>query len=66
MTFPAEGVELTTILVVSDVDQARGFWRDVVGAEVYREYGGTSCVLRLAGTWILLVIGGGRPRTSRT
>ena len=31
----------------------------MVGAEVYREYGGMSCVLRLAGTWILLVTGGG-------
>ena len=59
MTFPTENVELTTILVVSDVDRARDFWRDVVGAEVYREYGGTSCVLRLAGAWILLVTGGG-------
>ena len=52
-------MELTTILVVSDVDRARDFWRDVVGAEVYREYGSTSCVLRLAGAWILLVTGGG-------
>ena len=59
MTFPTDDVELTTILVVTDVDRARDFWRDVVGAEVYREYGGTSCVLRLAGTWILLVTGGG-------
>jgi len=59
MTFPTDEVELTTILVVSDIDRARDFWRDVVGAEVYREYGGTSCVLRLAGTWILLVTGGG-------
>ena len=59
MTFPTDDVELTTILVVSDVDRARDFWRDVVGAEVYREYGGTSCVLRLARTWILLVTGGG-------
>ena len=59
MTFPTEEVELTTILVVSDIHRARDFWRDVVGAEVYREYGGTSCVLRLAGTWILLVTGGG-------
>jgi catechol 2,3-dioxygenase-like lactoylglutathione lyase family enzyme len=57
--FPDQSVELTTILVVSDVDRARDFWRDVVGAEVYREYGGTSCVLRLAGAWILLVTGGG-------
>jgi catechol 2,3-dioxygenase-like lactoylglutathione lyase family enzyme len=59
MTFPTDEVELTTILVVSDVDRARDFWRDVVGAEVYREYGGTSCVLWLAGSWILLVTGGG-------
>jgi catechol 2,3-dioxygenase-like lactoylglutathione lyase family enzyme len=58
-TFPGPDVELTTILVVSDVERARDFWRDVVGAEVYREYGGTSCVLRLAGAWILLVTGGG-------
>ena len=59
MSFPDAEVELTTILVVRVVDQSRDFWRDVVGAEVYREYGGTSCVLRLAGAWILLVTGGG-------
>ena len=59
MTFPTDEVELTTILVVSDIDRARDFWRDVVGAEVYREYGGSSCVLRLARAWILLVTGGG-------
>jgi catechol 2,3-dioxygenase-like lactoylglutathione lyase family enzyme len=57
--FPGPEVELTTILVVRDVGRSRDFWRDVVGAEVYREYGGTSCVLRLAGAWILLVTGGG-------
>ena len=59
MAFPESDVELTTILVVRDVDRSRDFWRGVVGAEVYREYGGTSCVLRLAGAWILLVTGGG-------
>jgi catechol 2,3-dioxygenase-like lactoylglutathione lyase family enzyme len=57
--FPGPEVELTTILVVTDVARSRDFWRDVVGAEVYREYGGTSCVLRLAGAWMLLVTGGG-------
>ena len=31
----------------------------VLGAELYREYGGTSVVLRFAGTWLLLVSGGG-------
>jgi catechol 2,3-dioxygenase-like lactoylglutathione lyase family enzyme len=56
--FPGPEVQLTTILVVSDVNRSRDFWRFVVGAEVYREYGGTSCVIRLAGAWILLVTGG--------
>ena len=36
----------------------RDFWVDVLGAELYREYGGTSVVLRFAGTWLLLVSGG--------
>jgi catechol 2,3-dioxygenase-like lactoylglutathione lyase family enzyme len=32
---------------------------NVLGAELYREYGGTSVVLKFAGTWLLLVSGGG-------
>ncbi|MFE3492581.1 VOC family protein [Streptomyces sp. NPDC059175] len=56
--FP-EGAELTHLLVVGDVDRSRDFYRDVVGAELVREYGGTSAVLRLCGTWLLLVAGGG-------
>ena len=31
----------------------------MLGAELYRECGGTSVVLRFAGTWLLLVSGGG-------
>jgi catechol 2,3-dioxygenase-like lactoylglutathione lyase family enzyme len=57
--FPGEGMELTHILVVGDAGRSRDFYRDVVGAELYREYGGTSVVLRLFGTWLLLVTGGG-------
>ena len=56
--FPAEGMELTHILVVGDGGRARDFYRDVLGAELYREYGGTSVVLRVFGTWLLLVTGG--------
>ncbi|MGB9378886.1 MAG: VOC family protein [Mycobacteriales bacterium] len=56
--FPA-GTELTHILVVADASASRDFYRDVVGAEVVREYGGTSVVLSLSGTWLLLVTGGG-------
>ena len=57
--FPDPGVALTQILVVSDVALSREFWTDVLGAELFREYGGTSVVLRFAGAWLLLVTGGG-------
>src|SRR5881397_2745783 len=57
--FPTEGVVLTHLLVVSDLDRSRHFYRDVLGATVYREYGGTSCVLQFQGSWLLLVTGGG-------
>ncbi len=61
---PPEGplgpdVAVTHILVVADPAGSRDFWVDVLGAELYREYGGTSVVLRLAGSWLLLVSGGG-------
>ena len=56
--FPVDGVELTTLLVVEDVERARSFYTDVLGAELFREYGGTSAVLRFQGAWILLVTGG--------
>ena len=53
-----QATALTHILVVSDVGRARDFYRDVLGASVYREYGGTSCVLEFLGAWLLLVTGG--------
>jgi catechol 2,3-dioxygenase-like lactoylglutathione lyase family enzyme len=56
---PTEGMALTHLLVVGDLERSRAFYRDVLGAEVYREYGGTSVVLRFLGTWLLLVTGGG-------
>ncbi|RNC96745.1 MAG: VOC family protein [Oricola sp.] len=57
--FPAQGMALTHILVVSDIDASRTFYRDVLGAAVEREYGGTSIVLRFLESWMLLVTGGG-------
>lgn len=57
--FPVEGVELTLLLVVEDVNRSRDFYVDVLGAELHREYGGTSAVLQFQGAWILLVTGGG-------
>jgi catechol 2,3-dioxygenase-like lactoylglutathione lyase family enzyme len=53
-----EGMELTHLFVVSDISRSVPFYRDVLGATVYREYGGTSCVLQFLGTWMLLVTGG--------
>ena len=57
--FPTEGMELTHILVVSDINLSKQFYTNVLGATVFREYGGTSCVLKFSGSWLLLVTGGG-------
>ena len=56
--FPTDGMELTHILVISNLERARAFYTHVLGATVYREYGGTSCVLEFQGSWLLLVTGG--------
>jgi catechol 2,3-dioxygenase-like lactoylglutathione lyase family enzyme len=55
---PNEGLAITTMLVVSDVTRSRDWYVDVLGAELYREYGGTSAVLTYLGAWLLLVTGG--------
>jgi catechol 2,3-dioxygenase-like lactoylglutathione lyase family enzyme len=57
--FPAASMELTHILVVTDTARSTAFYRDVLGATLIREYGGTSSVLRFQGAWLLLVTGGG-------
>jgi catechol 2,3-dioxygenase-like lactoylglutathione lyase family enzyme len=57
--FPVEEVELTILLVVSDVARSLDFYTDVLGAELFREYGGDSAVIRFQGSWLLLVTGGG-------
>jgi catechol 2,3-dioxygenase-like lactoylglutathione lyase family enzyme len=56
--FPSDGMELTHILVISDLERARTFYTDVLGATLYREYGGSSCVLKFQDSWLLLVTGG--------
>jgi catechol 2,3-dioxygenase-like lactoylglutathione lyase family enzyme len=58
-SFPAEDMELTGLLVVSDIERSREWYTKVLGATLYREYGGTSCVVQLLGSWLLLVTGGG-------
>ncbi len=57
--FPVDGVELTQLLVVTDIDKSKDFYRHVLGAKLFREYGGTSAVFEFEGNWLLLVTGGG-------
>jgi catechol 2,3-dioxygenase-like lactoylglutathione lyase family enzyme len=56
--FPTEGMELTRLLVVRDVEVSRDWYVGVVGATLEGEYGGTSLVLRIAEAWLLVVTGG--------
>lgn len=56
--FPPGDAEVTQLLVVTDVQRSKDFYVDVLGAELYREYGGDSAVLRFLGLWLLLVTGG--------
>ena len=58
-TLPGDDMELTRLLVVSDAGRSREWYENVLGATVYREYGGTSVVLQILGNWLLLVTGGG-------
>lgn len=57
--FPVHGVEATLLLVVSDVARACDFYREILGASLFRQYGGDSAVLQFQGMWLLLVSGGG-------
>jgi catechol 2,3-dioxygenase-like lactoylglutathione lyase family enzyme len=57
--FPSPDMQLTHILVVKDLDHSLVFYRDVLGAKLYREYGGTSAVFDFQGNWLLLVTEGG-------
>jgi catechol 2,3-dioxygenase-like lactoylglutathione lyase family enzyme len=58
-SFPGPDTSITHILVVSDIARSRAWYLDVLGATLYREYGGSSVVLSFAGAWLLLVTGGG-------
>ena len=57
--FPTEDMELTRLLVVRDIEVARDWYVDVLGATLEGEYGGTSLVLKIVGSWLLVVTGGG-------
>src|SRR5207244_9313374 len=52
-------MELTHILVVSDLPRSVSWYRDVLGAKLTGEYGGTSAVFNYDGAWLLIVTPGG-------
>ena len=56
---PFENSALTHILVVSEMSTSKRFYVDVLGAKLFREYGGDSMVLEFLNNWILLVTPGG-------
>ena len=56
---PFIGSALTTILVVRNMVESKSFYVDILGAKVFREYGGNSIVLEFLENWILLVTPGG-------
>jgi len=59
-------MELTHLFVVSDMGRSLPWYRDVLGATLVREYGGTSAVLQFLGNWLLLVTGGGPTKDKPT
>lgn len=54
-----EASALTHMLVVEDAAASRDWYVGSLDATVVGEYGGTSVVLDLLGSWLLLVTGGG-------
>jgi catechol 2,3-dioxygenase-like lactoylglutathione lyase family enzyme len=56
--FPDDATDLTRLLVVADLARSIAWYRDVLGAELVGEYGGTSAVFRFVSCWLLLVTGG--------
>lgn len=59
MEFPSPGMELTHILVVSDLPRAVRWYKEVLGATLTGEYGGSSAVFNFQKAWLLVVTGGG-------
>ncbi|MGB0652061.1 MAG: VOC family protein [Thermoplasmatota archaeon] len=59
MAFPDPSVILSHILVVADMPRTVAWYRDVLGAKLFREYGGTTAVFEVNGAWLVLVTGGG-------
>lgn len=59
MDFPAptDGMVMTHLVIVADVDRSRDFYRDVLGGDVVWE--GPPAILRFHNGWIIINVGGG-------
>lgn len=51
---PFQDSALTTFLVVSDMEKAKAFYLEILGAALFREYGGDSMVIEFLGNWLLI------------
>ncbi len=58
VSFPTGDVILSHILVVDDIERSTAWYRDALGASLFREYGGTTAVFEINGAWLVLVTGG--------
>jgi len=54
---PKEGLLLTHLVIVRDVDRSRRFYSEVLGAEVVFE--GPPAILRWSNSWLVINTGGG-------
>ena len=65
---PFDGSELSTILVVKDIEKSKKFYIDALGAKLFREYGGDSMVINFLNNWLVIVTSGepsaDKPNTS--
>jgi catechol 2,3-dioxygenase-like lactoylglutathione lyase family enzyme len=57
MPEPAEGMNMTIFLTVSDIARSRAFYTDVLGGAVAREE--DPCMVKIANAWVLVNPGGG-------
>jgi len=56
---PREGMILTHLLIVNDVERSLAFYRDILGATVVQER--WPCVMRFLNGWLIINTGGGDP-----
>jgi catechol 2,3-dioxygenase-like lactoylglutathione lyase family enzyme len=54
---PSEGIVLTHFIVSADVPRSAAFYSDVLGGEI--AYEGEPTFVKLAGSWIIINVGGG-------